>query len=136
MPVDVEDLAQETYLRLLRRPDLSEVRNPQAYLLGVARHVVMEWRDDQPAPDSLVALDDELLLDENLPEFELEASHSRERLESVLAAVSPTMRAVLILKLRDERSSRQIADDLGLTPRQVKRHLERGYERLHQVLEK
>ncbi|HEV7714318.1 MAG TPA: sigma factor, partial [Steroidobacteraceae bacterium] len=46
--VDIEDLAQETYLRLLRARDLSEVRNPQAYLLRVASHVVLEWRDHQP----------------------------------------------------------------------------------------
>ena len=47
--VDIEDLAQETYLRLLRARDLGEVRNPQAYLLRVAQHVVLEWRDRQPA---------------------------------------------------------------------------------------
>ena len=43
--LDIEDLAQETYLRLLRARDLSEVRNPQAYLLRVASHVVTEWRN-------------------------------------------------------------------------------------------
>jgi hypothetical protein len=46
--VDIEDLAQETYLRLLRARDLGSVRNPQAYLLTVASHVVSEWRDRQP----------------------------------------------------------------------------------------
>ena len=39
--VDIEDLAQETYLRLLRARDLGEVRNPQAYLLRVASHVLI-----------------------------------------------------------------------------------------------
>ena len=29
-PVDIEDLAQETYLRLLRAPDLREVKNPSS----------------------------------------------------------------------------------------------------------
>src|ERR1700755_1072368 len=89
--VDIEDLAQETYLRLLRARDLSEVRNPQAYLLRVARHVVLEWRDHQPRPDSMVTLDDALLVDEHPPEFELEANLSQKRLEQTLAAVSPTM---------------------------------------------
>ena len=45
--VDVQDLAQETYLRLLRVPDLNEVRNPLAYLLQVASHVALEWCDRQ-----------------------------------------------------------------------------------------
>src|SRR6202790_5047322 len=72
--VDIEDLAQETYLRLLRARDLREVRNPQAYLLRVASHVLIEWRDRQPRPESLVEMDDGLIIDDCAPELELEAS--------------------------------------------------------------
>jgi DNA-directed RNA polymerase specialized sigma24 family protein len=54
--VDVQDLAQETYLRLLRARDLNEVRNPLAYLLQVASHVALEWYDRQPRSDSMVAV--------------------------------------------------------------------------------
>jgi RNA polymerase sigma factor (sigma-70 family) len=133
--VDIEDLAQETYLRLLRARDLSDVRNPQAYLLQVASHVLLEWRDDQPRADSIVTLDDDLLVDECPPEFELEASLSQQRLDQALTTAPPMMRAVLLLKLRDERSSQDIADSLGITVRQVKRYLARGYERLRSALE-
>src|SRR5882757_4637917 len=62
--VDVEDLAQETYLRLLRARDLSDVRNPQAYLLRVASHVVSEWRDRRPPEEMFEAVDESLLVDE------------------------------------------------------------------------
>ena len=57
--VDIEDLAQETYLRLLRAPDLGDVRNPESYLLGIARHVVAEWRDHQPRKEPLTLRDDD-----------------------------------------------------------------------------
>jgi DNA-directed RNA polymerase specialized sigma24 family protein len=77
---DVQDLAQETYLRLLRAHDLSQVRNPQAYLLQVARHVALEWRDRLPRSDSFVVLDEDLLVDDHLPELELDALLSQERL--------------------------------------------------------
>src|SRR5512139_1777854 len=70
--VDIEDLAQETYLRLLRAPDLALVRNPQAYLLRVASNVVSEWRDRQPAPGQFEVVDDESLADEAVPEMALE----------------------------------------------------------------
>jgi RNA polymerase sigma-70 factor (ECF subfamily) len=133
--IDIEDLVQETYLRLLRARDLSDVRNPQAYLLTVASHVHREWRDNQPPRESMVAMDDNLVGEECPPEFELEASLSQKRLEQTLAAVSPTMRAVLLLRLRDERSYAEIAQELDLTLRQVKRHLARGYDRLRAVLE-
>lgn len=134
--VDIEDLAQETYLRLLRARDLGEVRNPQAYLLRVARHVILEWRDDQAPRDQQVPLDEELLVDDSPPELVLEAQVAHERLERALADASPVMRAVLLLRLRDDRPCAEIAENLGLTDRQVKRYLARGYERLRVTLEK
>jgi RNA polymerase sigma factor (sigma-70 family) len=134
--VDIEDLAQETYLRLLRARDLGEVRNPQAYLLRVASHVVLEWRNSQPRPEAFVMLEEEALPDECEPELELEAALSQERVEKTLTAVSPVMRAVLLLRLRDDRSCNDIAQELGLTHRQVRRYLARGYERLRTALEK
>jgi len=133
--VDVQDLAQETYLRLLRARDLSEVRNPQAYLLQVASHVALEWCDRQPRGDSMVVLDEDMLVDGQLPELELDARLSQQRLEQTLAAVSPMMRAVLLLRLRDERSYQEIAAELRLTDRQVRRYLARGYERLRVAME-
>jgi RNA polymerase sigma-19 factor, ECF subfamily len=132
--VDVQDLAQETYLRLLRA-DLDAVRNPLAYLLQVASHVAVEWRNRQPHHDSMVVLGEDMLVDGHLPELELDARLSQQRLEETLASVSPMMRAVLLLKLRDERSNQEIAAELRITDRQVRRYLERGYERLRLALE-
>ena len=134
-PIDVQDLAQETYLRLLRTHDLSEVRNPQAYLLQVARHVAMEWCDRQPRSDSMVVLDEDMLVDDRLPELELDDQLSQQRLEEALAAISPMMRAVLLLKLRDGQSYQDIAATLHITERQIRRYLARGYERLRLAIE-
>ncbi len=133
--LDVEDLAQETYLRVLRARDLSEVRNPQAYLLTIAGHVVAEWHEHQPPRDAGAPLDHEELADECTPEIELDARISQDRLNETLASVSPMMRAVLLLRLRDHRSYREIAQELGLTDRQVKRYLARGYDCLRRILE-
>ena len=133
--VDIEDLAQETYLRLLRARDLGEVSNPKAYLLRVASHVIVEWRDRQPEPESLVEVDDDLLAGDCAPEFELEARFSQDSLNRTLESVSPTMRAVLLLRLRDERSCKDIAEELDISLRQVRRYVARGYERLRAALE-
>ena len=132
---DVHDLAQETYLRLLRARDLSAVRNPQAYLLQVASHVTLEWKNRQLRTETMVAIEEDQLVDCGLPELELEAWMSQERLEKVLDAISPTMRAILVLRLRDERSCEQIAADLDISVRQVRRYLARGYERLRVAIE-
>ena len=133
--VDVQDLAQETYLRLLRTRDLNEVRNPLAYLLQVASHVAVEWNDRQPRSDSMVVLDEDMLVDDRLPELELDDQLSQRRLEEALATVSPMMRAVLLLKLRDGQSYQDIAATLHITERQIRRYLARGYERLRLAIE-
>ena len=133
--VDVQDLAQETYLRLLRARDLNEVRNPLAYLLQVASHVAMEWCDRQPRGDSMVEIDVDTVADPQLPELELDARLSHQRLEKTLTSMSPMMRAVVLLRLRDERTYQEIAVELRITDRQVRRYLARGYERLRLAIE-
>jgi RNA polymerase sigma-70 factor (ECF subfamily) len=132
--VDIEDLAQETYLRLLRARDLGDVRNPQAYLLRVASHVVSEWRDRQPPHEMFEAVDENFLADDTIPEFTLEAEVSQALLEQALQDIPPMTRTVLVLRFRENRRCRDIARDLGLTERQVRRHLTRGFERLRSTM--
>jgi RNA polymerase sigma factor (sigma-70 family) len=133
--VDIEDLAQETWLRLLRAHDLSQVRNPQAYLLRVAGHVLNEWRAHQMPAEAVDDVPEDLLIDETTPEVELQASLSQQRVDQTLRAAAPVMRAVLLMRLRDQRSCAEIAEELDMTVRQVKRYLVRGYERLRVALE-
>src|SRR3954463_16462706 len=71
--VDVQDLAQETYLRLLRARDLAEVRNPLSYMLQVASHVALEWGERQSRRDAMVTVDETMLVDDGqLPELEID----------------------------------------------------------------
>lgn len=134
--IDIEDLAQETYLRLLRARDLSDVRNPQAYLLRVASHVVSEWRNRQPPEELFEAVEEATLVDDLVPEVSLEAEISRRQLDEALRDVSPMTRAVVLLKYREGRQCKEIARDLGLTERQVRRHLTRAFERLREALKR
>jgi RNA polymerase sigma factor (sigma-70 family) len=134
--IDVEDLAQETYLRLLRARDLSDVQNPQAYLLRVASHVASEWRNRQPPEELFETVDDSALVDELIPEVALEAEISRQQLDKALEDVSPTTRAVVLLKYREGRQCKEIARELNLTERQVRRHLTRAFERLRLALKR
>jgi len=133
--IDVQDLAQETYLRLLRARDLSEVRKPLAYLLQVASHVALEWGESQRRGVSMTALDEQALIDDHLPELELDAQQTQQRLEETLAVLSPMTRSVLLLRLRDERSHEEIARELDISVRQVRRHLDNGYARLRSAME-
>ena len=127
--VDIEDLAQETYLRLLRARDLGEVRDPKAYLLTVASNVVSEWRHHQP-PATLF----EPVEEHSAPVLEVDAVISQGELDQVLADFPPLTRAVVLLRFRDNLSCKDIARTLQLTDRQVRRHLTRAYEQLRKTL--
>ena len=133
--IDVQDLAQETYLRLLRAPDLAQIGNPQAYLFRVASHVVTEWRDHLTPTQPLSDEDYDRLIDERVPELDFDANLSQERMMRAFAEMSPMMRAVLLLRLRDDCSYKAIAEKLDITARQVHRYLARGYNRLRDALE-
>jgi RNA polymerase sigma-19 factor, ECF subfamily len=132
--VDIEDLAQETYLRLLRARDLQGISNPQGYLLRVASHVVAEWRDRRLPNEKVEALDEDFLIDERTPEFELDVHLSQVHLERALASIPVLTRTVLLLKFRESYQCKEIARQLHLTERQVRRHLTHGFERLRGAL--
>ncbi len=133
--VDVQDLVQETYLRLLRAHDLHEVRDPHSYLFKVASHVALEWCERQARRGSVVEISEDMLVDDELPELVLDARITQERFEQTLAAVPAMMRAVLIMRLRDELPLEEIAGQLQITVRQVRRYLARGYGRLREAME-
>jgi RNA polymerase sigma factor (sigma-70 family) len=134
-PANIDDIAQETYLRLLRAPNLGEVRNPQAYLLRTASHVASEWRRDAEAGEASVTTEDETLVDLCTPEFEIDARFAQERLSEVLGALPPGIRAALVLRVRDDLPYKDIARQLEITERQARRYLERGYDLLRAALE-
>jgi RNA polymerase sigma factor (sigma-70 family) len=132
LSVDIEDLAQETYMRLLRARDLGDVLNPQAYLLRVAGNIVIEWRERQPAQDTVSEMDENQLIDQFDLECDLDAKITQERLNQVLAHIPTVTRAVLLLRFRDGLTRKQISEALAITERQTRRHLIKGYEYLRE----
>lgn len=132
--VDAQDLAQEVYLRLLRAEQLDLVQEPQAYLYRVASNVATEWRirASQSRPHS--AEDLESLVEATTPESLLDDALDRARFEAALGGMSPMLRAVVFLKLRDGMTHEQIARHLGITARMVRRFLAGGYAELRRRL--
>jgi RNA polymerase sigma factor (sigma-70 family) len=131
---EVEDLAQEAFLRLLRVDRKELIRNPSAYLHQVAANILLEWRlrARQQRPHSSEALG--LLEAEDSVEDQA-ATHLTQRLiQGALRELPPLCQSVLLLRSRDELSNEEIAERLGITRRMVKRHLEIGYAQLRDRL--
>jgi len=131
---EVQDLAQEVFLRLLRVDTIDLVRNPRAYLYRVAVNVAGEWRlrARQRKPHTSEELD-ELVSVENL-ERSLEERQTGDAVRRALSGLPSTWRQVLVLHCRDDMTYEQIADHLGITRRMVKRYVAKGYAEMREQM--
>ena len=123
-----QDLAQETYLRLLHLDRGEFVRKPQAYLYRIASNLVYEFKlRERNEP---VTFDSEAL--EHAAECTAAASEETDRLgiqqqiEAMLAGLPPLYRAVLVLRKRDGLSYAEIARTLDISVHTVKKYLARA----------
>jgi RNA polymerase sigma factor (sigma-70 family) len=129
-PADVQDLAQEVYLRLLRVDRHDLIRQPRSYLMRIAANVLYEWRLKFRLQEQLPADVLEGIASTDNPEQGAAAALRRERLSHELGRLSVPVRIALVLQVRDGLSYDQIAAKLNITPRMVKRYLLTAFARL------
>ena len=125
-----EDVVQESFLALWRRPDAydPDVGAVRPFLLGIARNLVLRrWRDERPHE----ALDDESFV--CLP---IDLVHN-ERLQTVANAIQmlpPLQREALILADYEEMSLEDVASTTGAELAAVKSRLHRARKNLRRML--
>jgi RNA polymerase sigma factor (sigma-70 family) len=132
---DLDDVAQEVFLRLLRYDNVELIEHPQAYLLRMATNVAGEWsmRSRRRYPHDARWLED--LEAESDPEHELALETAHQGLRQALAGLPPRQREVLRLHFGEGLTRVQIAERLGTTVRSVKRDLISAYGRLRIALD-
>ena len=135
-PGDIDDLAQEVFLRLLRYSDDVAVDNPQGYLFRIAANVANEWRERsrvrKPHDDSWL---DELQVESGEePENAFARSRANEYVQAAVDRLPPRQREVLLLHVNEGLTYKQIAQLRGLTYRIVLRDLTRAYSTLRMQL--
>jgi RNA polymerase sigma factor (sigma-70 family) len=127
--VDARDLAQETYVRLLRLERKDLIRDPRPYLYRIAANILyefelgrkadtaglMRWSAERRADSEAGTLDEDI-----------ETMALRKRLESALSGLSPKCRAVVILHRRDGMTYDEISGELGISASMVKKYLSQG----------
>ncbi|MCY1178141.1 putative RNA polymerase sigma factor FecI [compost metagenome] len=121
---DAADLAQDTFLRVLLRSDLLELRTPRAFLRTVARGLVIDhWRREELERAYLESI-------AHLPEAETPSVETRELvlelLESIarmLDGLKPKVRTAFLLAQCEGLPHAQIAEHLGVSIRSVERYV-------------
>lgn len=131
---DIDDLAQEVYLRLLRVPKPELVESPKAYVYRVAMNVAHEWM--QSSARRLPHSSGELA--EILARESTEGDHAKfERrllVQKTLAELPKASATALILHTRDNLTYEEIAVHMGVSRRAVKRYVANGYAELREAL--
>jgi RNA polymerase sigma factor (sigma-70 family) len=127
---DAQDLAQEVYLRLLRVDRSDLVRRPRSYLLRMAANALDDWRlkAQQAWPHESSLLD--TLTAEDDPEHTAMAQSRAKYLAAELLRLPEQLRAALVLHIRDGLSYEEIATEMNVSTRMVKRYLLAAYARL------
>jgi RNA polymerase sigma factor (sigma-70 family) len=132
---DVEDVAQEVFLRLMRYEKSELVDHPQAYLYKVAANVATEWsiraRNRLPHDQKWLAC----LIEREQPETQLERSQLEDEIERALNTLTPYQREVLKLYFVEQKAYTEIAAQLGESVRSVTRQFRKSYDKLRRELD-
>jgi len=124
--VEVEDLMQETFLRLAHRADLAEVHQLEPYLFQTARSVINDHLRRQSARITLDGSDEEAwqsVPDELSPERCAIGSESLQTMASVLAKLPERARHAFILNRFEGMSYQTIARRLGVSVSSIEKDI-------------
>jgi len=134
---EAEDVASETFLRVLTRQGLLHTLNePRAYLTMVAKSVLIQnWRRREleqaylatlaaAPPATMPSAEERALLIESL-----------ERIAAALDGLSAKARRAFLLSQLDGLTYAQIADELGVSASMVRRYMAQGLRQCLLALE-
>jgi RNA polymerase sigma factor (sigma-70 family) len=137
-PNEVDDLVQEACIRLVARSQQGLLEEPRAYLFRIASNLITDRH--RRARPMIALVEEELPPVRPVQEDGRRVADLQNLLEQALGELSAKCRTVFILRRFDERSTSEIADELGITPRMVQKHLTHAlahlYERLGPQMER
>ncbi len=134
---ELDDLAQEVFLRLLRYSENTAVENPLGYLLRIAGNVASEWRERARVskPHDREWLEELQIEPDQEPENSVSQARSDANVQAAVEKLPPRQRQVLLLRVNEGLTYKQIAERLELSPRAVLRDLSRAYSQLRTRLD-
>jgi RNA polymerase sigma-70 factor (ECF subfamily) len=134
---DIEDLVQETYMRVYALTDYHAVDSPKALVFKIAHNLAVERarRQKTQATDSMADFDLSNVYSTEAPaDQQIDA---RRRFESFCAAIDrlpPVCRRVFVLRKVYRLSHTEIATVLGMSHSTIEKHVAKGLLRCRDYL--
>lgn len=130
-PDDIQDIVQETYLKvfcaLRNAPERRE--SPEGLIYTTARNIaISRLRHQQVVTRAATAItvSEELRTDAKTLEQQTGRSEKLRELMRVVNTLPPKCRAVFVLRMIDGLSQREIGERLGISTSTVEKHLAKG----------
>ena len=130
-----EEIAQETYLRLLNTPDIESCEHPRAYLFRTARNLATDYLRRRGR--GLRIIDGNVPVDQvdipsvsPSPEEVTTYQQTKQRLDDALRELPLTTRRVFYYRRYQRWSIAQISAQMELTERMVYKHMETALKHL------
>lgn len=134
---DSEELVQDLFLRLLRRPGLMALESVDGYVFEAAANLLRDKVRRERARPRLSAVDlDRIDLADDLPDAEdvVGGRQNLERIQIALKSLTPRARTIVILRRFEDMSHAQIANRLNISVSAVEKHLVRSMAVLRNAL--
>lgn len=131
-----EDLRQEAFVRLwAAREDWEDSGSVAGYLIRVARNLALNTqRHEQVAHRWRVLVSSDPAPTPPPPDLVLAQENLAARIYAAIEALPERPREVFILKRDAGLSYREIAEQLGISPKTVEVHMSRAYKLLREAL--
>jgi RNA polymerase sigma-70 factor (ECF subfamily) len=135
---ETEDIAIETFTKVFAKLKLYNADfDFKTWLISVAHNTMIDHI--RKSPKLKVSLDDEnykIELEEDLPtpEEKLIQKQARDELQQQLSKLKPDYRRILELRFLEEKTYKEIAEELGLSMANVKVRLLRARQLLKEIL--
>jgi len=134
---DIDDVVQESYLRIWKARAVRPIQSAKAFLFKVARHVVVDLlrrRGNSPL-DAVGDMNALLVIDEKpSPAEALNAQEKLDLLADAVMALPARCREIVLLRKIQGIPQKEVAARLGLSERTVENHCRLGVKRCEEYL--
>lgn len=131
---DIDDIVQESYLRVLRAKETTEIKSPKTFLFTIARNVAISHRRrlKTSACEPIVESANSNVIDisEAIPEV-VSRNQEYELLKKAIATLPEKRRKIFIMRQIHGKTQKEIARELGISTHTVSAQLTNG---LHKCL--
>lgn len=130
------DLAQEVFIRAAGSPELTRLRNPSGFLFRIARNLSIDHaRQRQRGIVTVPLCEDQQACAQADQEHWIDARETETRLASALASLPVKTARIFRMNRFEQKSYREIRDELGIALSTVDYHMMRALAHLRSAIE-